>query len=164
MIGVAMAAFSIGTSILGAGKAKKAAKANQQVIRLQGVLASAENDRSRRSVVRDAYIAQGANIGQGAGQGGFGGLASSNTQGQDSSIKSQFGYNARFLAGGDKTNKQIQNYGGQAARLQGQAALFNTASQVSGAFASATGGFEQLGQKLGVTKIPGSGPPVSGSD
>lgn len=145
-ISIGLAAVSIGSKLFGFGKKKKAARRQRQARELQQRIAEISNARKRRDAIRQARISRANVIAAGVASGG--GLDSSAVQGAEQSIFSQIESNLQFADTTTGLSRRAASLDEQAAKALSQANLFDAVSNVTGQFASATGGFDAIGAGL----------------
>lgn len=121
MFNIIAAGLAIGSSLLGARSARRAAGAQREANELQRQSMSLEQARQRRETIRAARMARGRAVTSAARQGV---MDSSGAQGGMASIQSQLGYNLSFLDQQERINDQASAALGRARMFEGRAQTF----------------------------------------
>lgn len=142
---LAIAVAAAGASIYSSNQARKASK---EAARAEQRRAEVQNVRNVRQAIREARLAQGSLVAQGANAGTIG---STGVAGGLSSVSSQLGSNLNYLSSIAEENTNIFNASLKSAQYQANAQIFGTiSSAAAGAYQGMTG--QTVGQAIG-TKI-----------
>lgn len=141
----ALAVIAIGTAVGSIYSSNEARKATKESARAEQRRAEVQNIRNVRQSIREARLAQGSLVSQGAAAGTLG---SSGVAGGMSSISSQLGSNLNYLSQIAEENTSIFNSSLKSAQYQANAQIFGTiSSAAAGAYQGQSG--ESVGGFIG---------------
>lgn len=143
-------AIAVGSAAASAYSSNEARKATKESARAEQRRAEVQNIRNVRQSIREARLAQGALVSQGASAGTLG---SSGVAGGMSSVSAQLGGNLNYLSQIAEENTSIFNSSLKASQYQANAQIFGTiSSAAAGAYTGVSG--ETVGATVG-KKIKG---------